>query len=92
MEKLTKTDAEIMLKHLENHLDEIKKERQKLSDTVKNLLEHRAFEDDAQKGTLEQFKADVDEHSKIAVEHLKMLEAHLEETKAQYIILLNENL
>lgn len=81
----------MFLKHLQEQLDEIKKERENLAATVEKLMQHHTFEeaDDEQKRNLEIWKQEVDEHSKIAVEHLKMLEKHLQETKQQYLNLQN---
>ena len=81
----------MFLKHLQEQLDEIRKERENLAATVEKLMQHHSFEeaDDEQKRNLEIWKQEVDEHSKIAVEHLKMLEKHLQETKQQYLNLQN---
>ncbi len=81
----------MFLKHLQEQLDEIRKERENLAATVEKLMQHHTFEeaDDEQKRNLEIWKQEVDEHSKIAVEHLKMLEKHLQETKQQYLNLQN---
>ncbi len=87
MQNDSKTKTELMLKHLEDQLEEIKKERENLAQTVKNLMMHHTFESakDSEKANLEVWKQSVDEHSKIAIEHLKILENHLEETKKEYL-------
>ncbi len=91
-ENISKENTELMLKHLQEQLEEIKKERENLAETVKKLMEHHSFEnaDDSEKVNLEVWKQAVDEHSKIAVEHLKMLEKHLEETKREYLFKLGQ--
>ena len=90
-DSISKQNTELMLKHLQEQLDEIRKERENLAATVEKLMQHHNFEeaDDEQKRNLEIWKQEVDEHSKIAVEHLKMLEKHLQETKQQYLNLQN---
>lgn len=91
-ENISKENTELMLKHLQEQLDEIKKEREKISRTIENIMEHHSFKnaDDSEKVNLEVWKQAVDEHSKIAVEHLKMLEKHLEETKREYLFKLGQ--
>ncbi len=88
----SKENTKSMLKHLEEQLEDIKKERENLSQTIKNLMTHHTFENakDSEKANLEVWKQAVDEHSKIAVEHLKILEKHLEETKQEYLKKLQE--
>ena len=73
----------MFLKHLQEQLDEIKKERENLAAIIKKIATANNFEDadDIEKQRLEVLKQEVDEHSKIAVEHLKYLEEHLEEAK-----------
>lgn len=82
-----KSNPELMLKHLEEQLEEIKKERENLSRTIEKLMTNHTFENAEynEKANLEVWKQSVDEHSKIAVEHLKILENHLEETKKEYL-------
>lgn len=82
----------MFLKHLQEQLDEIKKEREKLAAIIKKNATANNFEDadDIEKQRLEVLKQEVDEHSKIAVEHLKYLEEHLEEAKKQYLEMLNQ--
>ncbi len=82
----------MFLKHLQEQLDEIKKERENLAAIIKKIATANNFEDadDIEKQRLEVLKQEVDEHSKIAVEHLKYLEEHLEEAKKQYLEMLNQ--
>ncbi len=88
----SKKNTELMLKHLQEQLEEIKKERENLAAIIKKIATANNFEDadDIEKQRLEVLKQEVDEHSKIAVEHLKYLEEHLEEAKKQYLEMLNQ--
>ena len=88
----SKKNTELMQKHLQEQLEEIKKERESLTKIVEKLMKHNVLDeaDESEKQNLEVWKQEVDEHSKVAVEHLKILEKRLEETKRQYLLMLNE--